>query len=97
MQELDLLLSTDNLTDCIDCYIMMFDMYFNSNTFCKNLAISSTIYSDYSNTHSKIINVILGAQRVPLADTKCPPLAQRKQSKRAGTYIYIHIYTLIEF
>ena len=31
----------------------------------------------------KLINVSPGAQRAPLADTKYPPAAQRKQAKRA--------------
>ena len=30
-----------------------------------------------------LINVIPGARRAPLADTKCPLAAQRKQAKRA--------------
>ena len=41
---------------------------------------------------SLIINLISppGDRREPLADTKCPPAAQRKQAKRACIYIYIH-------
>ena len=35
-----------------------------------------------------------GDRREPLADTKCPPAAQRKQAKRACIYIYIYIYII---
>ena len=37
-----------------------------------------------------LINVSKGAQRTPLAETKCPAAAQRKQVKRACT-IYSNI------
>ena len=39
--------------------------------------------------------VTTGARRVPPADTKCPPAAQRKQAKRACIYIYIYINRVI--
>ena len=42
-----------------------------------------------------LTNVTPGDRREPLADTNCPPAAQRKQAKRACIYIYI--YRLIEF
>ena len=36
-----------------------------------------------------------GDRREPLADTKCPPAAQRKQARSALVCIYVRIYIYI--
>ena len=41
--------------------------------------------------------VTTGAQRAPLADTKCPPAAQRKQAKRACYLLYWIIDPILQY
>ena len=45
----------------------------------------------------KLINVTPGARRVPPADKRCPPAAQRKQAKRACHYIMTQFILLSYF
>ena len=52
--------------------------YFSSD-FDFNTKIT---YLEMCSSTLHLINVSLGVQRTPLADTNCPPAAQHKQAKR---------------